>query len=137
MYWVNTIENYKICIIHKKIPFCCPPLQYNIHYFNLDNKLANKKSKDMFEGGESVEFPGIAIAHLACDKDIMKKSGKIIWTSNLAREYGFTDVDGSMPDDWRSVNYLMKTSGRNTLANFIPKSIRVPMSMIHYGSYKF
>ena len=91
----------------------------------------------MFEGGESVEFPGIAIAHLACDKDIMKKSGKIIWTSNLAREYGFTDVDGTMPDDWRSVNYLLKTSGRTTLANFIPKSIRVPMSMIHYGSYKF
>ena len=91
----------------------------------------------MFEGGESVEFPGIAIAHLACDKDIMKKSGKIIWTSNLAREYGFTDVDGSMPDDWRSISYLMKTSGRTTLANFIPTSIRVPMSMIHYGSYKF
>ena len=113
------------------------PYEYYFYYFNLDNKLANKKSKDMFEGGESVEFPGIAIAHLACDKDIMKKSGKIIWTSNLAREYGFTDVDGSMPDDWRSVNYLLKTSGRTTLANFIPTSIRVPMSMIHYGSYKF
>lgn len=103
----------------------------------LDNALANKKSKAMFEGGESVEFPGIAIAHLACDKNIMKKSGKIIWTSNLAREYGFVDINGSMPDDWRSVNYLLKASGRTSLANIVPKSLRVPMPLIHYGSYKF
>ena len=91
----------------------------------------------MFEDGESVEFSGMAIAHLACDKDIMQKSGRIIWTSNLAREYGFVDIDGSMPDDWRSVNYLLKASGNNTVAKIVPKSIRVPMFMIHYGSYKF
>ena len=91
----------------------------------------------MFEGGESVEFPGIVIAHLACDKDIMKKTGKILWTSNLAREYGFADIGGSMPDDWRSVNYLLKTSGNSNLANLVPKSLRVPMFMLHYGSYKF
>ena len=103
----------------------------------IDNELANKKSKAMFEGGESVEFSGIAIAHLACDKNIMKKSGRIIWSSDLAREYGFVDIDGSMPDDWRSINYLLKASGKNTLANFVPKSIRIPMFMIHYGSYKF
>ena len=108
-------------------------LSYNI----LDNELANKKSKAMFEGGESVEFPGIAITHLACDKEIMKKSGKILWTSNLAREYGFHDVDGAMPDDWRSVNYLLKTSGKDGIARLFPRSLRVPMFMIHYGSYKF
>ena len=104
---------------------------------SLDNELANKKAKAMFEGGESVEFPGMAIAHLACDKNIMKKSGKIIWSSNLAQEYGFVDIDGSMPDDVRSVHYLLNNSGNSFLANFIPKSIRIPMFMIHYGSYKF
>ena len=99
--------------------------------------MANKKSKAMFEGGESVEFPGIAIAHLACDNNIMKKSGKTLWTSNLAREYGFVDVDGSLPDDWRSVSYLLKTSGNTTLATLFPKFVRVPMLMIHFGSYRF
>ena len=103
----------------------------------VDNVLANKKSKAMFEGGESVEFSGMAIAHLACDKNIMEKSGRIIWSYNLAREYGFVDIDGTMPDDWRSVNYLMQTSGNDRFAKLVPKSIRIPMFMVHYGSYKF
>ena len=105
------------------------------NYIVLDNVLANRKSKAMFKGGEGVEFPGIAISHLACDKYIMKKTGKILWTSNLAREYGFVDTDGNMPDDWRSVSYWLKTSGKISIANLVPKSIRVPMFMIHYGSY--
>ena len=45
--------------------------------FLIDNELANKKSKAMFEGGESVEFSGMAIAYLACDKNVMKKPGRL------------------------------------------------------------
>jgi NAD(P)-dependent dehydrogenase (short-subunit alcohol dehydrogenase family) len=44
---------------------------------------------------ESAEFPGRAVAALAADADVMAKSGRVLTTPELAREYGFTDVDGS------------------------------------------
>jgi hypothetical protein len=42
--------------------------------------------------GESVEFPGMAIAHLAADPNCLQKSGKILSVSDLAKEYGFVDL---------------------------------------------
>jgi NAD(P)-dependent dehydrogenase (short-subunit alcohol dehydrogenase family) len=44
---------------------------------------------------ESAEFPGRAIAALAADRNVLAKSGRVLTTPELAREYGFTDVDGS------------------------------------------
>src|SRR5436190_556816 len=43
---------------------------------------------------ESPEFPGRGIAALASDPDVLEKSGGLFTTPELAREYGFTDVDG-------------------------------------------
>jgi NAD(P)-dependent dehydrogenase (short-subunit alcohol dehydrogenase family) len=43
---------------------------------------------------ESAEFPGRAIAALATDENVLAKSGGVFTTPALAREYGFTDVDG-------------------------------------------
>jgi len=43
---------------------------------------------------ESAEFPGRAIAALAADPNVLTKSGGVYTTPQLAREYGFTDVDG-------------------------------------------
>ena len=43
---------------------------------------------------ESPEFPGRAIAALAVDENVLAKSGRVMTTPELAREYGFTDVDG-------------------------------------------
>lgn len=43
---------------------------------------------------ESPEFPGRAIAALASDPNVLEKSGGLFTTPALAREYGFTDVDG-------------------------------------------
>jgi NAD(P)-dependent dehydrogenase (short-subunit alcohol dehydrogenase family) len=44
---------------------------------------------------ESAEFPGRAIAALATDDGVLEKSGKVFTTPALARQYGFTDIDGS------------------------------------------
>lgn len=46
---------------------------------------------------ESPQFVGRAIAALANDKNVMDKNGQILIAANLAREYGFTDIDGSLP----------------------------------------
>src|SRR5215216_5366327 len=43
---------------------------------------------------ESPEFPGRAVAALATDPNVLEKSGGVFTTPALAREYGFTDVDG-------------------------------------------
>ncbi|EDV25953.1 uncharacterized protein TRIADDRAFT_55571 [Trichoplax adhaerens] len=43
---------------------------------------------------EDPQFTGRAIVALATDETILNKSGRILDISDLAREYGFTDVDG-------------------------------------------
>jgi NAD(P)-dependent dehydrogenase (short-subunit alcohol dehydrogenase family) len=51
---------------------------------------------------ESPEFPGRAIAALAVDPNVLEKSGGVFTTPELAREYEFTDVDGSqMSPFWK------------------------------------
>lgn len=35
---------------------------------------------------------------LAADEERMKRTGQAFWLADLARDYGFTDVDGSIPD---------------------------------------
>jgi dehydrogenase/reductase SDR family protein 1 len=49
------------------------------------------------DGAESPRFTGRAIAALLRDKDVMTKSGRAITTRQLADEYGFVDIDGSLP----------------------------------------
>ncbi len=44
---------------------------------------------------------GRAVAALAADPDVLKKSGSLLTTGDLAREYGFTDVDGRQPEAFR------------------------------------
>lgn len=50
---------------------------------------------------ESPRFVGRAVAALAADSDVLRRSGGSFSSGGLAREYGFTDVDGSQPDCWR------------------------------------
>ena len=50
---------------------------------------------------ESPRFVGRAVAALAADPDVHRRNGGSFSSGGLAREYGFTDVDGSQPDCWR------------------------------------
>jgi NAD(P)-dependent dehydrogenase (short-subunit alcohol dehydrogenase family) len=47
---------------------------------------------------ESQRFTGRAVAALAADPDVMRHSGRALPSRDLAELYGFTDVDGSLPD---------------------------------------
>lgn len=46
---------------------------------------------------ESPEYIGRAIAALACDPRVIRRTGRTLAAGDLAREYGFTDIDGSQP----------------------------------------
>jgi NAD(P)-dependent dehydrogenase (short-subunit alcohol dehydrogenase family) len=50
---------------------------------------------------ESPRFVGRAVAALAADPRLQRRNGGSFSSGGLAREYGFTDVDGSQPDCWR------------------------------------
>ena len=50
---------------------------------------------------ESPRFVGRAVAALAADPDVHRRNGGSFSSGGLARDYGFTDVDGSQPDCWR------------------------------------
>jgi NAD(P)-dependent dehydrogenase (short-subunit alcohol dehydrogenase family) len=50
---------------------------------------------------ESPRFVGRAVAALAADPEVHARNGGSFSSGGLAREYGFTDVDGSQPDCWR------------------------------------
>ena len=51
-----------------------------------------------FAESETPHFIGRAVVALASDPNIMTKSGTAVATWNLAKEYGFRDLDGSRPD---------------------------------------
>jgi NAD(P)-dependent dehydrogenase (short-subunit alcohol dehydrogenase family) len=46
---------------------------------------------------ESVEYIGRAVVALAADPAVARRSGKALAVGDLAREYGFTDIDGRQP----------------------------------------
>ncbi len=46
---------------------------------------------------ESPMYVGRAIAALATDPDKMKKTGRVLLAGEMAKEYGFKDIDGTCP----------------------------------------
>jgi NAD(P)-dependent dehydrogenase (short-subunit alcohol dehydrogenase family) len=62
----------------------------------VERAMTSDKVKKMFryDLSESVEYIGRAVAALAGDRQVLKKSGRIHYVGDLAAEYGFTDTDG-------------------------------------------
>jgi dehydrogenase/reductase SDR family member 1 len=46
---------------------------------------------------ESPDFIGRAVVALATDPDALRHTGKVLVAAALAKEYGFTDIDGTTP----------------------------------------
>jgi hypothetical protein len=56
-----------------------------------------------FALSESPRYVGRAVAALAADPARGRWNQASVTSGRLAREYGFTDVDGSRPDVWRYI----------------------------------
>jgi NAD(P)-dependent dehydrogenase (short-subunit alcohol dehydrogenase family) len=61
------------------------------------------KTSPHFAISESPAFVGRAVVALAKDPEASRWSGQSLSSGQLARVYGFTDLDGSQPDAWRYV----------------------------------
>ena len=93
---------------------------------------------NMFEKfGETTEFTGMAVSHLAMDPRKMDKTGRVLMTSDLAREYGFKDLDGSINGDLRSVSSQLSVNGHTWLASFVPGFVRIPLRLLNVIGNKF
>jgi NAD(P)-dependent dehydrogenase (short-subunit alcohol dehydrogenase family) len=55
---------------------------------------------------ETPEYVGRAVAALAADPRVLRKSGRAFHAGELAREYGFTDVDGRRVPPFRVPPFL-------------------------------
>ena len=57
------------------------------------------QAKEFFDlsNSESPHFVGRAVAALASDPNLMRKSGKVLLAAQLAKEYDFSDIDGKLP----------------------------------------
>jgi NAD(P)-dependent dehydrogenase (short-subunit alcohol dehydrogenase family) len=59
-----------------------------------------------FAISESPTFVGCAVAALAQDPNVSRWNGQSLSSGQLAKIYGFTDLDGSQPDAWRYVTEI-------------------------------
>lgn len=60
---------------------------------------ASKRGEVPFglQHGESPQLSGRAVATFAADPQREKRNGKVLIVADLAKEYGFTDIDGRQP----------------------------------------
>lgn len=72
------------------------------------------KFQPHFAISETPAFVGRAVAALAQDPDVARWNGQSLSSGQLAKIYGFTDVDGSQPDAWR---YLVEVQDRGKPAD--------------------
>jgi NAD(P)-dependent dehydrogenase (short-subunit alcohol dehydrogenase family) len=59
------------------------------------------KFQPHFAISETPAFVGRAVAALAQDPNVSRWNGQSLSSGQLAKIYGFTDLDGSQPDAWR------------------------------------
>ena len=49
---------------------------------------------------ETPAYVGRAVAAVAADRDVARWNGQLLSSGQLAKVYGFTDLDASQPDAW-------------------------------------
>lgn len=58
------------------------------------------EGKPDFASSETPFYIGRGVVALATDPNVMEKAGHTLSAGGLAREYGFTDVDGRQPPEY-------------------------------------
>nr|CAB3237646.1 dehydrogenase/reductase SDR family member 1-like [Phallusia mammillata] len=81
----------------------------------------------IYEHSESSQFTGRCISHLLVDPDLMKKTGKILLSSDVAADFNFKDVDGRSPVSMRSIKSIVGSGGSTGLAECIPECFKLPL----------
>jgi NAD(P)-dependent dehydrogenase (short-subunit alcohol dehydrogenase family) len=67
---------------------------------------------------ESPRYVGRAVAALAADPERARWHQKSVSSAQLARDYGFTDLDGSQPDIWRYIEEVRERGLQADLSDY-------------------
>jgi len=105
----------------------------------LDKAAEGEKQSEearMFKDGEDITYSGKAVAWLAADPNIMKKSGRILIVAELAGEYGFKDVGGVQPLSIRQVKFYFQVM-YPSVAWMVPEFVYVPAWLMAAATHKF
>ncbi|HET9254355.1 MAG TPA: SDR family oxidoreductase [Pseudonocardiaceae bacterium] len=70
------------------------------HALEPDRADGQPSAPEGFARSESPRYVGRAIAALAADPGRARWNQRSVSSADLAREYGFTDIDGTQPDIW-------------------------------------
>lgn len=100
----------------------------------------NISVKEMFDDGESVEYGGKLIAHMAQNPKIMKFSSKIVIGSDYGQKYGIRDVDNRVipsQREFKNMAPFILPKNLRFLAKYVPSSIKVPYSFIDIANSKY
>ena len=88
--------------------------------------MKDERTKRMFrfDLSESPEYIGRAVAALAADPKSARRNGELLWACDLAKEYGFTDIDGRLIPRFDPKAPLLTDSGDppSTLGTICGKS---------------
>jgi NAD(P)-dependent dehydrogenase (short-subunit alcohol dehydrogenase family) len=71
---------------------------YNVKEANWRDAIAKQPH---FAITETPRYVGRSVAALAADPEVSRWNGQSLSSGQLAKVYGFTDLDGSQPDAWR------------------------------------
>ena len=67
----------------------------------------------------------------------MKKSGRVLLTVELGKEYDFKDIDGSTPLNMRQLKTLCMLTGHTWMAAILPSFLKIPFWLWTLGAGKF
>jgi predicted ester cyclase len=105
-------QELKVAQVKELAPYGCPALALTPGWLRLEMMLdafgvGESNCRDAiaaqphFAISETPRYVGRAVAHLATDPEVGRFNGHSLSSGELAKEYGFTDLDASQQDAWR------------------------------------
>jgi NAD(P)-dependent dehydrogenase (short-subunit alcohol dehydrogenase family) len=88
---------------------------FGVREDNWREGISDDKNTDAghFGASETPRYIGRAVAALAADPDVRRYHGRALTSGALAREYGFTDLDGTQPDFWGYLRTWLEAEGKS------------------------
>jgi NAD(P)-dependent dehydrogenase (short-subunit alcohol dehydrogenase family) len=96
--WAAELAPYRIAVVAITPGFLRSESVLEHFGVSEDNWEEAGKKDSNFLQSESPLFVGRAVAALAADRNVQDRSGMLLSSWELAREYGFSDYDGRRPD---------------------------------------
>ncbi len=104
------------------------------------NTKQNVSVKQIFQDGETVEYGGKLIVHLAQNQNIMKYTSKIVIGADYGSKYGILDIDDRKIPSHRALStigsFILPKSLRFLTTNSIFKDIKIPQSLLDVANSK-